>query len=174
MNRRSLRISAFSLLVLVAWSTALQADDDTSKLIGRTAPDFSLKTVDGKTVKLSDEKGKVVLVDFWATWCGPCMASMPHIQKLSADQDLKKKGLIVWAVNDQESRDDVQKLLDSKGYTMMVPMDSDGKVEQDYFVTGIPTTIVVGKNGVVKFVQVGYGDGVDKVIEDAINSALDE
>jgi thiol-disulfide isomerase/thioredoxin len=172
--KRFISLVALGLFVLAGCSGPVRADDDTSKLIGKPAPEISLKTVDDKSVKLSDEKGKVVLIDFWATWCGPCMESLPHVQKLAADAGLAKKGLVVWAVNSQEGKDDVKKLLDEKAFTFTAPLDSDGKAEQDYDSSALPTTIVIGRDGVVKFVQVGIGPGSDKAIEDAINAALNQ
>ena len=80
-------------------------------LKGKPAPEIALKTLDGKDLKLSDMKGKVVVVDSWATWCPPCRESLPHLQKVSADKDLAGKGLVVWATDIKEDKPTVEKFL---------------------------------------------------------------
>ena len=135
---------------------------DPNRLVGKPAPGFSLGTVNGPQVELQDQKGKVVLLDFWATWCGPCQESLPHTQKLSADKDLADRGLIVWAVNDAEDKDTVDKFLTQNDYTLNVPLDSNGSVMSDYDVRGIPTLVIIGRDQTVKSVFVGYDPNGEK------------
>src|SRR5688572_5939717 len=122
---------------------------DTRSLEGKKAPDFSLTTLDGQDVKLADLKGNVVVLDFWATWCGPCVKAMPHLQELANDTELKEKGLRVFAVNLRESEDKVEPFIESNQYTLTVPMDREGSVAQSYKVQGIPTQVVIGRNGMI-------------------------
>jgi thiol-disulfide isomerase/thioredoxin len=161
--------------VVVGWMMVnrAHADNDTSALQGKAAPDFSLKTTDGKDVKLSDMKGHVVVLDFWATWCPPCRASLPHLNKVSQDKELTDKGLMVYSINCKESADDAKNFLKKNNYSFNVALDSDGKTEEAYAVTGIPTTVVVGKDGTVQHVTIGYGgEDTAKEIDDAVNAAL--
>ena len=127
--------------------------------VGKAAPDFTLKTLDGKKAKLSDMKGKVVLVDFWATWCPPCRKSLPHVQEMSQDKAMADNGLVVWAVNAHEDKAKVEPFMKQNKFTFNVPMDAQGAAMQKYHVSGIPTTIVVGRDGKVKKAFVGYGNG---------------
>ena len=99
--------------------------DTTMSLQGKAAPDFTLKTLDGKEVKLSDQKGSVVMMDFWATWCPPCRKSLPHVQEMSADKELAAKGLKVWAVNAHEQTDNE---LPNIGYATVYPIAIIGKI----------------------------------------------
>src|SRR5262245_53219774 len=92
-------LMAFAVAGCVALVRAQEAPKDTTSLVGAKAPDIAIKSVDGADLKLADLKGKVVLLDFWATWCPPCRVSLPHLQTLSADKKLAKDGLVVWAAN---------------------------------------------------------------------------
>ena len=143
-------------------------------LKGQAAPDFSLKTLDDKEVKLSELKGDVVVVDFWATWCPPCRASLPHIQKLAADKKMAEQGLKVLVVNAREGKDKIEPFMKQNSYSFTVPMDKDGSILQKYMVRGIPTTVVIGRDGKVREVFVGFdssegGKGVDKAVEAALS-----
>jgi thiol-disulfide isomerase/thioredoxin len=169
--RRTKWITAAMVLAAAIWTGRAYCDEPTD-LKGKPAPDFSLKTLDGKDVKLSDQKGSVVMVDFWATWCPPCRASLPHVQKVSADEALAKKGLKVFAVNDKEDADTVKKFLTDNKYTFTVPMDVDQTALQAYSVSGIPTTIIVGRDGKVADAFVGFGDDSAQQIDAAIDKAL--
>src|SRR6266567_6324367 len=100
-------LAGLVLGLLFAPSTS-RAADDTNALVGKQAPDFALKTLDDKDVKLSDLKGNVVVLDFWATWCPPCRKSLPHLNKVANDKELADKGLKVFAVNCRETKDKVK------------------------------------------------------------------
>ena len=166
---------AGALVALAGMSLTARAANDPASLEGKPAPAIALKTLDGKDLSLAGMKGKVVLVDTWATWCPPCRLSLPHIQKISADKALADKGLIVWAVDDQETKPVVEAFLKDNKYTFTVLMDEKAAVLKAYFVSGIPTTIVVGRDGTVKNTFVGYGgDASAKAIDAAVEKALAE
>jgi thiol-disulfide isomerase/thioredoxin len=165
-------VASFAVLGLALFATTSRAAGP-EELEGKASPDFSLKTLDGKNVTLSEMKGKVVVVDFWATWCPPCRKSLPHLQKMSADKELADKGLVVWAVNAREKSDVVQKFLTDNKYTFAVPMDL-GKTMTQYKIAGIPTTVIVGRDGKVRKVFVGFGDGSEGPMDEAVKAALAE
>lgn len=158
------------LMVLVTSSRAGVED-----LKGKPAPDFELTTLDGGTVKLSDQKGKVVLLDFWATWCPPCVAALPHVQKVATDKELAEKGLVVWAVNAGEQKAKIEAFLKKNNYTFTVPMDSKTTTLKAYGIEGIPTQIVVGKDGKIVHVGVGFaGEEGNKTLDQTIKTALEK
>jgi len=135
-------------------------------VIGRPAPEFSLPALDGTMHKLSDHRGKVVVLDFWATWCQPCKLSLPLVDKaFLASQD---KGIQFYAVNLEgtDKKDMVKSFWDQKGYgfpVLMGGMMGNG-IDKIYQVTGIPTTFVIDKNGIIKYRHIGYRQNLDQLL----------
>ena len=148
-----------------------EEESEASKaLLGKPAPTFTLKGLDGKEVALSDLKGSVVVLDFWATWCGPCVMSLPKIDQLYKDKN--GDGLKVFAVNQQEETELVQGFIKSKGLSLPVLLDSDGKVSGKYKADAIPETVVIGKDGTVRKVLVGAYPGTEKALHEAVETAM--
>jgi peroxiredoxin len=171
---RKFRLMA-AIAILFSFGQRVLADDDVTSLVGKPAPEVSLPTYDGGNVKLSDQKGKVVVLDFWGTWCVPCrVLSLPHLQEIADDKNLISKGLVLWAINEAETRDDVKKFLADNKYTFTIVMDPDQKAANDLLVPGCPTTVVVGRDGAIKFALFSYDDKSGKLIDDAIAKALAE
>ena len=119
---------------------------DVSAIVaGELAPDFTLTNMEGKEVKLSDYKGKLVYLNFWATWCGYCDEEMPDLQALNAEND----DLVVLAVNVREDKDTVQAYLEKGGYDFPVLLDLEGEIAGTYLVSGMPTTYFINSKGVL-------------------------
>jgi peroxiredoxin len=118
------------------------------KLSGQKAPDFTLKDINGKSMSLSSFKGKVVLLNFWATWCPPCRAEIPAMNKLN--QLLKNKGLVILAVSTDRSVDDVKDFLSSVPVNFTVVTDEKLAVTRNlYKVFMVPTTFLIDKRGII-------------------------
>lgn len=113
---------------------------------GKEAPDFVLEDLDGTPVRLSELRGKVVLLDFWATWCGPCKIELPHVEKLR--KEFEDQGLVVLGIS-SETPGKVRKYLEKEGYGFPSLVDQGGRISMAYRATTIPTTLVVGRDGVV-------------------------
>jgi peroxiredoxin len=113
--------------------------------VGDPAPDFTLKTLDGEKVSLSDFKGRPVLINFWATWCPPCRFEMPAIER--AWQQYKDDGFVVLAVDVEEPISVVQRFVESFGLTFPVLLDYKGDVSDMYRLRAFPTTYFVGRDG---------------------------
>jgi thiol-disulfide isomerase/thioredoxin len=145
---------------------------DTLSLIGEPAPDFNLPSLDDTSVRLADFKGSVVVLDFWATWCPPCRKSLPHLQRLSQDAALQKKGLKVLAVNLKEPKDQVAEFQKQNGYNIPVALDGNGATAKKYLVQGIPTTVIIDAAGLIKGTFVGFGADSEKQLDAAINAVL--
>ena len=147
--------------------TALQGGDPTD-LIGKPAPDFELATADGGKFKLSDQKGQsVVILDFWATWCGPCVQAMPVIDGVA--QAYEEKGVKLVAVNLRESLDEVKAFMEKHKLALAVAMDSDGSTAMRYKANSIPQTVIVGKDGVVAQVFVGLSPNLKGQLEKVLD-----
>ena len=141
--------------------------DQAVDLSGQKAEDFTLNDLAGKPVRLSSLRGKVVMLDFWATWCGPCRIEMPNVQKLH-DQ-FRKKGLVVLGVNYGERPEAVRPFLKQTGYSFRILMDREQKVGMRYQVSGIPTLFIIDKGGTIRSHFIGVRD-LD-VLRDALADA---
>ncbi len=173
--KRPLLIGSLFTLVLACgagWLLGQGRGDDTSSLKGKQAPAFRLDALKGKPVALSDLKGKVVVVDFWATWCPPCRESLPHLDALSKDKEYAKKGLKVYAVNLRESAEKVRAYVEKQNLSFNVLLDKDGSTAQSYLVRGIPTTVVIDREGNIAEVMIGFG-GSDAPLKKAVEKALE-
>lgn len=140
--------------------------------VGSAAPDFELPTLDGGMARLSDLKGSVVVLDFWATWCKPCLMALPGVIEVTSE--LADQGVVFWAVNQRESEGSINKLLTEKGWTMPVALDADGAVGSAYGVQGIPHTAIIDKAGVVRHVHSGFAPGMDEQLKKEIEALLAE
>jgi thiol-disulfide isomerase/thioredoxin/outer membrane lipoprotein-sorting protein len=140
-------------------------------MVGKPAPDCTLNLMDGTQVKLSDLKGKnVVILDLWATWCAPCRKMLPSVTKLA--EDYKDKGVLLFAVNLGDSKDEVAKFLETAKIAPVVALDPEGKVGELYKVQPIPQTVIIGKDGIIKSVKIGGGDDVEAELKRNIEEAL--
>lgn len=124
------------------------------ELLGKAAPDFTLELLDGNELKLADHKNKdVVILDFWASWCGPCRQAMPVIDEVA--ESYQDKGVKLYAVNIQEDADTIRDVLESDELNVEVAMDVDGEVARLYKANAIPQTVIIGKDGTVQVVHIG-------------------
>lgn len=128
--------------------------------IGKPAPDFTLKDLNGEDVSLSDYKGQYVLINFWATWCGYCDMEMPDLQKF----DDENEDLVVLAVDVKEKSSDVSDYIIKNGYDFKVILDSEGRIANTYRVSGFPTSYFVDKEGLLQGVVPGMMD-IEKMNE---------
>ncbi|THJ22498.1 MAG: TlpA family protein disulfide reductase [Nitrospira sp. CG24E] len=140
-------------LVLLAALTALPAFDGWSMgsrvpTVGMQAEDFRLADLAGKEQSLSQYRGKIVLLNFWATWCKPCTTEMPAMQ--TAYDKLRDKGFVVLAVNELEDDARVREHIKQYGHTFPVLMDHDNKVANQFGVVGLPVTVFIDQEGRVQ------------------------
>jgi peroxiredoxin/outer membrane lipoprotein-sorting protein len=134
-------------------------------LKGKPAPDFTLRDTQGEEVRLSDLKGKAVLLNFWATWCQPCLAEMPFVELLS--RSFASKGLVVLGINNEPNQV-ARKHLDGNRYTIRSLHDPDEAVRKMYGADGIPTTYLINREGLVVEAHIGSMGNAD------LKSALEQ
>jgi len=129
-----------------------EIDSGEAPQVNAPAPDFELENLTGEVKHLSDFQGRVVVLNFWATWCGPCTHEMPFFQEIHESYASK---IAVLAVNNQESVDRVNPFVEELGLTYEILMDIDGGVATQYQVLGFPTTYFLDSNGIIKYLHVG-------------------
>jgi peroxiredoxin len=155
MNNFNRYISKCFLLALIiaVWITPAQAEHNAFELLGvskprtvKMAPDFSLTDVNGNKVSLKDFRGKSVLINFWATWCGPCREELPSLQALH--EKLSGEGFVVLAINiDRRNPDRVKKYMKEYNLSFPVPIDPSQQVRKKYYIMGLPVSYLVDPNG---------------------------
>jgi thiol-disulfide isomerase/thioredoxin len=122
-------------------------------LTGQVAPDFKLKSIEGREFSLQDLRGKVVLLDFWATWCGPCRRDLPAIEKLN--QEFNSKGLVVLGLNAGEDSATVSNFLLSTKLSYPILLAAESPIPQSYSVNAFPTVVLIDREGKIAFYHVG-------------------
>lgn len=142
---------------------------------GDRAPWFAAELVSGDTFEMADLQGKVILINFWATWCGPCVGEMPAFESLYKDY-ADNPDVAMIAVDVEEKKKTVDYFVETNGYTFPIAYDEEGKICKQYPTSGIPYTVVVGKDGYIKVIHLGAGDAdtMYAVYKENIEAALSE
>jgi thiol-disulfide isomerase/thioredoxin len=142
-----------------------------SGLVGKTAPNFELQSIAGQQWRLGNQLGKVIILDFWASWCGPCMHAMPQVERIVTDLDRED---VMWVgINIQETAERAQSAIDRLRIQSLVLLDEDGGVGTEYDARAIPLTVIIDREGLVQHVFVGGGDetlaGIEKAVIALVN-----
>jgi cytochrome c biogenesis protein CcmG/thiol:disulfide interchange protein DsbE len=178
-RRRRRGLMALILILSVAWIAVSRVSPDAAQAIsekalplpGHRAPDFTLPSLAGEPVTLSDLQGQVVLVNIWATWCPPCRDEMPAIEAVY--QRYGNRGFTVLAVNQMEPQAAVADFVQELGLTFPIVLDGRGSVSQLYRVRALPTTFFIGRDGMIRDMLIGGPMG-EAFIESKVVPLLDE
>jgi cytochrome c biogenesis protein CcmG/thiol:disulfide interchange protein DsbE len=130
-------------------------------VISGPAPDFTLQGLDGNTVTLSDLKGQVVVLDFWASWCDPCVEGLDHLQQVH--DGYGHRGVAVLALNVDEGREEVVEFVADHGYSLRMLLDKGGSVTDAYGVQALPHTVIVDQAGEIDSIPLGSEDVLESV-----------
>jgi peroxiredoxin len=136
------------------------------------APDFTLKSVDGENLRLSEFRGEVVLINFWASWCGPCRQEMPVLSDLH--DRYRALGFTVLGVNVEEDSGKARKLLQKMPVSFPVLLDNESVVSKQYDVVAMPSTVLVDRNGNMRYLHKGYKPGLEDVYLQQIRDLVRE
>ncbi|MBI1798259.1 MAG: TlpA family protein disulfide reductase [Candidatus Eisenbacteria bacterium] len=152
-----MRRSSLATLLAAGCILSVAAAAPRSARAGEVAPPFTIHTLDGKSVRLSDLHGRPVILDFWATWCGPCRSSMPHLSAMQSRY--RDRGLVVIGVSmDDEDAKFVRHFADRMGLTFRVALAEDPLIDAYGPITALPTAIYIGRDGRIVRRVVGYID----------------
>ena len=142
-------------------------------MIGLPAPGLKANLLDGKEFDLSKQKGKVVVLDFWATWCGPCVRALPALMK--ATSSFPENKVVFVAVNQGEKTKQIKKFLKQKNWeSLSVALDPQRKAGDDFQVEGIPQTVIIDKKGKVRHVHAGFSPDIGSRLKKEVQSLLSE
>jgi len=166
------KVASIAEAMQAQFSQGQDGEDQPSELLGKQAPELALELLGGGKAALEPHRGKeVVVLDFWATWCPPCVRGLPVVAKVTGD--FKDKGVMFYAVNEQEPADTIRGFLENKKLSIPVALDKDGKAGERYGVTGIPQTVLIGRDGTVQAVHVGFMPGMEAELTRQIQSLVD-
>ena len=162
------RVCGFALSALLA-GAALSANPT---LVGKPAPDFVLKSMDGRNLRLSEFRGQVVLVNFWARWAGDSRQELPALDRINTTYN--RAGLVVLGVSVDEDARRAREFAEAMKLGFPILFDTMSDIGRDYLIEKMPMTILVDRSGVVRYVNAGFKRGDDRTYLDQIRELLRE
>ena len=157
------------VIAIVLFSSSLKVS---ALNIGQLAPDFTLKSTQGKNLRLAEQRGQIIVINFWASWCAPCRKEMPVLQTFHTKyNDL---GVAVWGVNVEQENQAGRDFLADLNLTFPLFFDASNTISANFQVEAMPTTVIVDRNGHVRYIFRGYKDGYEKKYAKAIKTLIRE
>jgi len=156
------KIIALAAVMLMS-SAAFAAD---------AAPDFTLKSSTGENVRLAEQRGQVVMLNFWASWCGPCRQEMPLLDGIS--KKYGKMGFVLYGVNVEEDNTAAKKMLKDLGVSFPILFDTESKLSGLYNVEAMPTSVIIDKKGNIRYIDRGYKAGDENKYKEQIMELIRE
>lgn len=163
------RLIAATLVILIC---ALPASLGASQLLGQPASDFVLRSLGGQNVRLSEHLGEVVILNFWATWCGPCRQEMPLLDEIY--NKYRRAGLVVFSVNIDDEPDRATEMAQTLEVSYPVLFDQRKDVAKAFEVGMLPVTVLIDRAGLVRYVSNGYKSGYEKRYTETLRELLNE
>ena len=167
---RAPRRYAALLLAAVVFGAGCARPMPDSALVGYAAPNFQLENLAGNEVSLANHRGEVVILDFWATWCGPCRQAMPTISDVA--RKYAGQGVVLYAVNLQEDPDTIRSFINESGLNVNVLLDTDGAVADAYGADAIPQTVLIDQDGTVQAIHVGLTSDLEEQLSSQIEALV--
>lgn len=167
--RRVVRASFMAAAMFVPasglWASSTQ-------LIGQSAPDFALRSLTGENHRLSEHLGSVVVINFWATWCGPCRQEMPLLAQILLKY--QRTGLVLFGVNIDERPEQAVEMVRTLQVSYPMLFDGRKEVAKDYQVGTLPVTVLIDRGGTVRYVAEGYKPGYERRYTETLRALLNE
>jgi peroxiredoxin len=164
-------LRAFARVLLIS-SLATVASASPDALIGQPAPDFALRTFSGENLRLSENLGDVVIVNFWATWCGPCRQEMPLLDEIQAKYH--RAGMVLLSVNLDDDQQRAAEFARTLKISYPVLIDEHKDVARAFQVGTMPATVLIDRSGVIRYVSDGYKSGYEKRYTEKLRELLNE
>jgi thiol-disulfide isomerase/thioredoxin len=159
-------------IALLACVSTLLSFSAAADIVGQPAPDFALRSMKGPPMRLSEHLGEVVIINFWATWCGPCRQEMPLLDELYGKY--QRAGLVLLSVNIDEAAEPAIEMAQTLKVSYPVLFDTRKEVSRAYDVSAMPVTVLVDRAGVVRYVSEGYKPGYEKRYTEKLRELLNE
>ena len=172
MNLQLLSSRPRSASIIAAWLAALASLTAAAALTPAPAPDFTLHSMAGANLRLQEQRGQVVMLNFWASWCGPCRVEMPRLNRLY--QKYHASGFQLLGVNVDDDVRNAAGVSSQLGLQFPVLLDTEKRVSRLYDLSTMPSTVLIDRDGRVRYVHLGYKDGYEQTYEDQIRELLRE
>lgn len=168
-RRRALSALLLPYLWLIGSNVATSAPAD---LVSRPASDFALRSLGQENIRLSEQLGEVVILNFWATWCGPCRQEMPLLDAIYSKY--RRAGLVLLSINIDEDEEQAAEMAETLGVTYPVLMDARNEVAKAYELGTLPLTVLIDREGTVRYLSEGFKPGYEKRYTDKLRELLNE
>ncbi len=165
-------LSLVFLLLFVSLSNGAVAPWEIEEIMNKPAPQFTLSDMDGREISLSSFNGKVIIINFWATWCPPCKAEMPSLDSLY--REFRNSGLEVIAVSVDRSKDDIKDFLRSRSLEFIILHDKELRVSRDYKVYAYPTSFIIDRKGILREKFIGEVDWLSEEMKRTVKGYLSQ
>jgi peroxiredoxin len=169
-RRNVRRLGGATRLALCATLAVLASTASPALAPATAAPDFMLHAMTGPNLQLKDQRGRVVMVNFWATWCGPCRQEMPQLNRLY--EKYRASGFVLLGVNVDDDASKAAEVATKLGVTFPVLLDTDKKVSKLYDLSTMPSTVIIDRDGKVRYMHRGYLAGYEDNYEKQIRELL--
>jgi len=166
--------SVFLLAILIAACGDADGVRSAAPTPGNPAPEYTARTLDGGELSLADLRGQVVLLNVWATWCGPCVREMPGLQQLQDDYGDRGLTVVGASVDRGQAEREVRRFLDERELTFTIVLDPDQDVALRFRTMGVPETFLIGRDGTIEYRWIGEFDPTASHVRERVERILDE